>query len=235
MALFIILISPQMVSAQNRTPAGFKDLCANGFSELARPLNWGRLTPKKGAAVQDAANKTIDNYNPDFIYHDLGQGNEGTVYRVTPPQSPAYIIKQYRSAGNRDGDRQSLDYIRSTVRRIESPTVEVVDSVDVGQRSMRLTDVHGRDLEDVLEKAWLGDAEKKSLFTRWNQFVRAFRIEVGTDATKISGEPFSESDGVLLWSFWTKEKNGSSILVRLKPDNVLVESGTGRLIIIDPN
>ena len=241
MALIYYMILPQTVSAHDRSPAAStneatSDFCVNGFSNLAKPLNWNRLTPKSGAAVREAATKTIDEYNPDFLWNDLDRGNMGHVYRVTPPQGPSYIIKQYANAGAREVDRESLEYIRSIVRRLESPTVEIVDNVDVGERSMRLTDIRGRDLEDVLEYAWLGDTEKKSLFARWNEFVRDFRKEVGTAVPLNKGsEPYSESDGVLRWTFWLEEKNGSRVLVRLKPDNVLVESGTGRLVIIDPN
>lgn len=240
-ALIYYLILPQTVSAHDRIPAGSandvtSDFCVNGFSNIAKPLNWNRLTPKSGAPVREVVSKTIDEYNPDFLWNDLGQGNIGHVYRVTPPQGPAYVIKQYADAGMREFDQKSLEYIRSIARRIESPTVEIVDSVDVGERSMRLTDIRGRDLEHVYENAWLGEAEKKSLFNRWNQFVRDFRKEVGTAVPVTKGsEPYSESDGVLRWTFSLEEKNGSMVLIRLKPDNVLVESGTGRLIIIDPN
>ena len=162
-------------------------------------------------------------------YHELGRGGGGLVVRVVPPEgSPPFVLKNFFDLGRREIEERAMVQLEKDSKHVKTK-IRFVRQVPVGQKTARLDDVRGQTLKDLLDGVTLSSAERTHLLREWNELVRGVRSRVPKGRRKIDAT--YKGAEVLRYSFDKKDVSGD---VFLKPDNVIVESGTGRMYIIDP-
>jgi hypothetical protein len=214
MAVFVVLISPPSTFTSSLECIQY-NLKANLGFEI--PLN-------------EAA--SLELYDPTSSYFKLGSGpGGGTVYRVIPSDGkPSYALKEYRNPTQRNSDDAAFKRLHHWMLPVDG--IEIVQPEIVGTKSMRLPDIKGETLDQVLRDPNVSEAEKKRLLEIWNRFIDLAHETLPLaadvdDDTLFNRHPIHTFE----ISFRTKEERYS---ILLKPDNVIVEAGTGRMFLIDP-
>lgn len=176
--------------------------------------------------------KALEFHDPDSRYFELGTGEGGgTVYRVLPPDGkPAYVLKEYRDPRKRDADEVTYSFLK----RLPLPRdgVEIVYPEVIGKKSMRFPNIEGQTLKSAIEGSELAPAEKEHMIERWNRFLEETSASVMREAG-------IKDDGLghyyHLRAYEVKFRRGGKVIgIWLKADNVIVQSKTGRMFIIDP-
>ena len=205
----------------------FAKLRLNPEAPVAGPLTFN-FPPHVGTPTGEVRIRNLEMHVEGANYHDLGAGGGGIVVRVEPPPgSPPFILKQFFASGRREfEDRATAQLLRDS-KNVKTK-IQILRSTPIGKQSSRIDDVQGQTLQNLLKSETLSPSERAHLLREWNEFVRGVRGNVHKSRRMISGV-YNQVE-VLKYQF---EKNGVYGEVFLKPDNVIVESGTGRMYIND--
>ncbi len=170
-----------------------------------------------------------DQYDVAAVYR-LGGEAMGEVFRVVQKDGEAYVIKKFGVDVFRDSDLRSIEFIRNRLMDPD-PRFGAVQALEgPSSTTLILDDVVGVPLSQLKGRV---SAEKYSKI--YGNYLEMLQMIANNAFTNISGatflvEPtFGSGDLMMKILFKGKEYN-----ILLKPDNVVVDSRTGKIIIIDP-
>lgn len=198
----------------------------------------------EGTPVDAQAAHHIDEYTRGATWRLLGSGwsDLNSVFRVTPASGAPYQLKQYGSPLARDADMRRFAFLRELVRDRRDLKVDVAEPIAVGERSMRLRDVRGKNLESVLVDGDLPLRDERILVNQFNRFSRAvadalWRDHPGRFESELRRWDVGEAGKVESLNIAPPLSEGQrpgQIRLKIKANQVLVEAVTGRLKLIDP-
>jgi hypothetical protein len=185
-----------------------------------------------GYEANPTESRALEFYDPNSQYFILGRGlMGGSVYRVVPSNGkPAYVLKQYRGEYMRT--RDELAFAKLNQQIPPQKEIEIVRPEILGKYSMKLPNIEGVNLQKAMEDPKLSKSQKAQLTQAWNQFIKKASSTLSNDPHAASPELNTHRE---LHSFSVRfSENGQDFNVLLKPDNVIVETKTGRMYVVDP-
>lgn len=193
-------------------------------------INWHKVTTNTTTRPTQSERMNIEGVIPSDRITKLGDGLFGNVFRVEPQDRASYIIKQYHNPKERDHDLLRFQKIQSELIRanIDRSVIQNAKAKAYGLQSMILPDIKGKDLAQVLSENELSTSDKQRLLAAWINLINHIRNSALAAGVKI--------EKGIIEGFPTIQTIPSAhqLQWQLKPQNIIVESGTGRLYIVDP-
>lgn len=211
----------------SRWPSAKTDRAKPGFT--FEPLRGTRVDPEKkilGWEIPDAR----------AAYFELGAGKNGTVYRIEPLSGAPFIFKHYKHDSMVQNDLAGFEFIGERLFDLATG-VRSMRPTASGNWSMKILDVRGRNLGSFFDPSLpvsqrLPLRERQQLTEDWNDFVRQMEKSVEGDS-RIEAITRGLKDDLRTLRFRFRE--GERVFdLYLKPDNAVVESGTGQIYVVDP-
>jgi hypothetical protein len=176
------------------------------------------------------------------IYH-LGSGlGGGSVYKVIPETGSVVTVKRYNVLDNLNSDQKAFEWLRSVYKKDDSINYRVMQTSpeEKTRDFIRVENLEGQTLEDLLISKALSSPEKQELLRRYEAMIEQIEASiissfphVGYIRDKVPFEALNPLDlPVVLFNEDEFYVGLPKLLI--KPDNVLIDSKTMEMIIIDP-
>ncbi len=189
-------------------------------------------------SISSAAPLCRDLFNQGLPLSYLGSGLTATVYRVGYARAEV-VLKRYRGAfrANRSLDIKSLELLKGIhAQDLRIRVVQVLGQR--GHRDLILENIQGVTLETALTNEDLGLSVKMDLLSRYYEYLTRVQDhlyesfgDVGVLEDMIGLEVAEMPVPVLSYHSF---ENGT-VLVTLKPNNIIVDANTHEMVIIDPH
>ncbi len=186
---------------------------------------------------------------PSFAFshpvYELGDGGFGTVYRVTTPNQPSVVFKDYKDPqeGFAQFDSKNLKLLSETNSNDSKVRAAKVLNVSSSSR-VYLEDVLGQPLDELFNapESEISAELKWQLYLRYMNYIK--RVEkyfnthpllnkfnsvvsrISLPTNKIQGQP------IPILKVTVYQHN---IYITLKPENIIVDAKTLEMIVVDPN
>lgn len=243
-------------NATSPTGPTFWFQCKEKFREIALGQafipEWEKLPgrhkfrPRRGRLVEKGSDDdvilgSLDLELPNPVYRiDNDEGRNARIFRTETKNGGPVVLKVFREHAV---DQLDMDIINFNV--VEQISKEsginwiIPKRHKIAEGVMQVESRVGRTIEDLLKDKKIKSSMKAELLERYNsvvsQFAEAFtkkypdvrrvlnRALFGEGVYSFQSIPFSSQNGPI-----------SDAMIIIKPDNVLVDSVTGELILIDP-
>ena len=203
---------------------------------LGRPnisdKEWKRFVKEKG--LED-----LELQEHQFNKYFLGEGRGGgSVYRIesTNGSFNDFSLKIYKNQNSRTNDILAFIYLKNVKKEINLP-LNIPAFTIIGRSALKIEFIAGRTVEDIVSSQFdYFDIRSRVLFdfNSKNQTLYNY-LKAQLPSDKIKYLTLLTNDNPFLLFMIKKPNENKYIDFWLKPDNIIVDSKTLELWIIDPN
>ncbi len=163
----------------------------------------------------------------------LGHGSQGTVYRVEPPSSEAFLVKVFHFGTPSKEIQEDADAFES-LKGLPQDCFQLGEPLELNtkERYIKYADVRGHPLNEIL-KLGLTPEDRATLAKLYHSRAQNLATELRKKGWSIEAPPDNTDFGTYLFTS-PHSKTPQSGTFRIVPRNTVVDLETGRFTLVDP-